>query len=305
MEDQFAYLDDLINDAEAQAPTRGSKLNFAYIRGDSKFDIRLFQDANKRLVRIAWAYKCMIPALSTKAGEEGKLINRQFSALAKGPTDDTIKAITQELGLGWQANARCFYIYYAELSNISKGKDEQYFKPGPCIFIANKRFHDALLIALKNLRGKKPEFLANALDPTKDGLVMNVNIQGAGRDQIVAVGFDTISDLGKAQEKEIAEAFKDISVEYLPNGQQNDVNYDIILNHYKSTLKEKVDSVAPVSATHPLDKPVNQVAETSATPPSMGSAPVKETHTEPVEPVAPVMGDAASQFENMVKAAKN
>jgi len=303
MEDQFAYLDDLINDAEAQAPTRGSKLNFAYIRGDSKFDIRLFQDSTKRLVRIGWAYRCSIPAISNKPGEEGKLIDRSYMALAKPPTEDTIKAISQELGLGWQANARCFYIYYGDIYNIAKGKDEKYFKPGPSIFIANKRFHDALLIAIKNLRVKKPELLANALDPTKHGLGLNVTITGTGRDQIVAVQFDTISDLAPVQEKESIEAYKDISAEYLPSGQQNDVNYDIIMNHYKSMLKEKVDSVAPTSNVHPLDRPL-QSAETNALPPAMESAQHKEA-APASESTQSVVGDATSQFEKMVQSAKN
>lgn len=292
--DDLSFLDAILGEMNEVTSKKGvSDLNVCFL-GDQDFTMRVVWDSNKKLFNEFRLYRAVIPVKNDK-GEEIERTIRYRAPMAW--EEDTILPYAEELD-NWSYNCKYYNSFFGEIVEITKGQDE-YFKPGLCILLANnKRFINALNSAMIALAKKKSgeiqigkQVLINSLDPYKTGYLINVrSIKGQGGSCNVA--FDTLGEPSHKFTEENAKKFDDITKAYCPLfGVENDKNGLLIIDHYKKLISQMHQFVLPATEIpNELDKKLGTLTS-KGTPetPKVEKPPTTEAPKEAQPPTTEIL----------------
>lgn len=255
MSTDFKFLDDAMLALNKSASKGGKKnqedrLPISFL-GENDFTARIVWDKNKVLFHEFVLYKASLLAKNDKGEEVERKVYYRVPGLSK--EDDPIRPYAEELE-HFSYKPRFNIAFFADIVEVTRGQNE-YFKPGPCILItSNRRFlnqlNSAMAIIAKKEKDGKPigkELLAQTLDPTQPGMLINVR-NTKGQSGSCSVQFDTIGGLEHTFKPDVIEKFDDITLAYCPPlGLENDRNGELIKEHYKKLLADKTTSADPDS----------------------------------------------------------
>jgi len=319
--DNENLLDGIISDLEAATQKSQSdedRLPVCFMpEGD--YEIRLGVDSKGKLFQEARYYKVPDVLVGHKEGSGEEIRRNVWYRASMKWDDDPIGPYAEELG--YPNTAKYGVAVFGVVREIFKGASE-YFAPGPCIHIVNKKFLTAITAAIKNMiTDKDPgraqfgrSVVSSSLDFKKPGFVIKITAtrgqQGTVNAEFKTFGYNTPPDIVAP---EIYAKFEDISKVYFPQvGPENDKNGLIIIEHYKQLIKEKQKITDPAPGWTPeapkspvtQAAPAQEVKTSSTTPEPTGTAKVisdldraldggtKSPEVTPVTPATPPTSNA-------------
>ena len=256
----LSFIDTMLADAEKITSKNGGNgdLKVVYLTEKNipkrSFTMRIVLDSNNQLCNQFRVYSVPIKTvIKDESGEEKEVEKRIAYRAPLSWDEDIVKPYADQLN-HYLYDANYNISFFGEIVDVTEGASEKFPAKTPCILVTSgKKFLIALTAAMKNVTAKTKKddsnfgkkLLAQSLDPTKTGYLINVTAIKSTQWSF-NVSFDLFGDPEHEINPEIAKQFDDITKAYCPSfGPENDANGLKVIEQYKKLIAERSDYVEP------------------------------------------------------------